>query len=49
MIIPQFDSKYDKITIRKYRKIYPDKKILTYNTRTFNVSGGGIHCVLKKL
>ncbi len=49
MIIPQFDSKYDKITIRKYRMIYPNKKILTYNTRTFNVFGGGIHCVLKKL
>lgn len=47
--VPQFKCKYDKKAVKIYKKIYKNKVIIPFNCRAVLISGGGVHCVFKKL
>ncbi len=49
IVVPQFGSKVDDEAVETYKKLFTNKKIIKFNARPLVISGGGIHCVLKKL
>lgn len=48
VILPTFNDPQDKHAIEAFKKMFPDRKIVTVNTREVSVGGGNIHCITQQ-
>lgn len=48
VILPTFNDPQDEYAIEAFKKIFPDRKIVTVNTREISVGGGNIHCITQQ-
>ena len=45
VIIPSFDDAGDRLARRMWRRICPDRQVVSVPAREIVLGGGGIHCV----
>lgn len=48
VVLPTFNDPQDEHAIAAFEKMFPDRKIVTVNTREISVGGGNIHCVTQQ-
>lgn len=49
VVLPKYNCKTDAAALRTIQKIYGDKEIYNYDSRELLISGGNVHCILKKI
>ena len=48
VVLPTFNDPQDEHAIAAFQKMFPDRKIVTVNTREISVGGGNIHCITQQ-
>lgn len=49
IIFPKFNDPQDEIAEIKFKKLYPDKKIISFPVREILIGGGGLHTIVKAI
>ncbi|MFA6662276.1 MAG: agmatine deiminase, partial [Bacilli bacterium] len=49
VILPSFGVTQDEVTLRQFKKIFPEKDIIQMNTREILLGGGNIHCITMQI
>ncbi|MGM0852392.1 MAG: agmatine deiminase [Bacillota bacterium] len=48
VVLPTFNDPQDEKAVATFKKMFPDRKIVTVNTREISVGGGNIHCITQQ-
>ena len=48
VLLPIYKSKYDKIVIKKFQKLFPDREIIPIDATILIRQHGSIHCITKE-
>ena len=48
VVLPTFNDPQDEHAIAAFQKMFPDRRIVTVNTREISVGGGNIHCITQQ-
>lgn len=48
VILPTFNDPQDEQAVKAFKRMFPDRKIITVNTREISVGGGNIHCITQQ-
>lgn len=48
VILPTFNDPQDEHAVAAFQRMFPDRQIVTVNTREVSVGGGNIHCITQQ-
>lgn len=48
IVLPVFNDPQDNVAIEQFKKLFPDREIVTVYTREVSVGGGNIHCITQQ-
>lgn len=48
VVIPAFHDPQDDIAMEQFKKMFPDRKVVSVYTREVSVGGGNIHCITQQ-
>lgn len=48
VVLPVFNDPQDEIAVAQFKKLFPDREIVTVFTREVSVGGGNIHCITQQ-